>query len=183
MRRVLGLVAGVACLSGCGTAGTEPTSAPVTAQPAATTTTADAPRARPQRRRLTRAQQEKAMVGDWVAVGTVLRVKNMHNLIHGDSLGERQWRIGRVCRRHRCRMVLTRQTSLAPLATSPTRVGDHWVATYDQRLPMANGEIAVEHSVWRLDLHGPRIAAMERAHTTSCQCHGSALVVRWVATK
>jgi hypothetical protein len=170
--------------SGCGTASSQTTSTPAAAQ-TSTTVTEPAAQTRPPRRpRRTQAEETTAMTGDWIAIGNVLRAKNQYNLIQGDQIGERRWRISRVCRRHRCGLVFARETSYKPLVAALAHEGPHWVAKFDQRIPSTNGETMIEHSVWKLDLNGPRIAAIERAQTAgNCQCRGSSLVVRWVATR
>src|SRR4051812_40825450 len=170
-------------VSGCGTAGPPTTSTPVASQTSTTVTETEAKTARPRRHRRTAAEEKKAMAGDWIAVGSVLRAKNQYNLIHGDQIGERRWHISRVCRRHHCGLVFARETSYKPLVAALRRVGHHWVAGFDQRIPSNSGETVIEHSVWKLDLNGPRIAAIERAQTSGdCHCAGSSLVVRWLAT-
>jgi hypothetical protein len=170
--------------SGCGTASSPTSSTPVAAQSSTTVTEAVA-HSRPARRpRRTLAEEKTAMTGDWIAIGNVLRAKNQYNLIRGDQIGERRWRILPACRRHRCRLMFARETSYKPIVSALAHEGRHWIAKFDQRLPSTNGETEIEHSVWRLDLNGPRIAAIERAHTAgNCQCRGSTLVVRWVATR
>jgi hypothetical protein len=169
---------------GCGSESSHTTSAPVASPNSTTVTEGPAKTPRRRRHRRTPAEEKKAIAGDWIAVGNVLRAKHQYNMIQGDQIGERRWRISRVCRRHPCRLVFARETSYKPLVAALARDGDHWVAKFDQSIPSTNGETRIEHSVWRLDLNGPRIAAIERAHTSgNCECAGSSLVVRWVATR
>src|SRR4051812_10501538 len=74
--------------SGCGTAGSGTTSAPVVSQTSATVTKTAAKAPPAKRHRRTAAEEQKAMAGDWIATGNVLRAKNQYNLIHGDQIGE-----------------------------------------------------------------------------------------------
>ena len=184
-RHTIALAAVTALIvSGCGTADSPTTSTPAASQTSTTVTEPAAKTPRHRRHRRTPAEEKKALAGDWVGLGSVLRAKNQYNLIQGDQIGERRWHIGRVCRRHRCQLVFARETSLKPLVAALARDGHYWVAKFDQRVPTTNGETTIEHSVWKLDLNGPRIAAIERAQTAgNCRCPASSLVVRWVATR
>jgi hypothetical protein len=92
-------------------------------------------------------EEKEALIGNWSAIGNVLRAKNQYNLITGDQLGARKWRIGRVCRRHHCRLVFARETSYRPLVATLSRQSDHSVARFAQRIPNANGESEIECSV------------------------------------
>src|SRR4051812_19412580 len=135
--------------AGCGTgrsATTSPSAATQTT-PTSTTVTAPSQKSHHRRHRRTLVEEEKAMVGNWTALGIVLRANKMYNTIEGDQ-AERRWRIDRVCEAGHCRMLFARATSFKPLVAPLIRAGDHWRATFDQKLPASGGQTPVEHSTW-----------------------------------
>src|SRR4051812_15236923 len=100
-------------VTGCGTGGSATTSPAAGEQTTPTSTTVPiatpAPKAGHRRHHRTLAEEEKAMVGNWTALGIVLRANKMYNTIEGDQ-AERRWRIDRVCKAGRCRMLFARAT-------------------------------------------------------------------------
>lgn len=125
------------------------------------------------------AGQQREMLGNWSATGTVIQSQNYANERPGLTFS-RFWQIGQRCATGLCRPYIARTTANGPVSTWLAWADNHWTADFIMTINCTDGTASTQHAKWTLRARPGTIDAVEHDHTTG-SCPTSTGVVRWVA--